>query len=208
MAGKNAASFPEVYRHTRRTPLGIVFCDPQAAFAGQTYAQLIATRWNSPSARCHSKDQGRSRVMLVNQGLLRVYGEHRTGLLLGAEMIGPENEHLAHLLAWVIQMRMTVAQVIELPFYHPVIEEGLRTALRHLLKTLGMGPKATQGMHRLRTWCVSQWRQCPTGTDATVTASPGSRAANPVHLCNAEPDHNSSAARAFRQCTLRCILLY
>ncbi|MGV8922596.1 MAG: dihydrolipoyl dehydrogenase [Thermomonas sp.] len=145
MAGKNAASFPEVYRHTRRTPLGIVFCDPQVAFAGQTHAQLTADKVEFATGEVSFENQGRSRVMLVNEGLLRVYGEHRTGLLLGAEMIGPENEHLAHLLAWVIQMRMTVAQVIEMPFYHPVIEEGLRSALRKLLKELGMGPKPPKG---------------------------------------------------------------
>ena len=29
-------------------------------------------------------------------------------------------------------MQMTVNQVLALPFYHPVIEEGLRTALRDL----------------------------------------------------------------------------
>jgi dihydrolipoamide dehydrogenase len=78
--------------------------------------------------------------MQVNQGLLRVYGEKGTGLLLGAEMVGPGNEHLAHLLAWAIQMRRTVAEVLELPFYHPVIEEGLRTALRKLNEALGIGP--------------------------------------------------------------------
>ncbi|MEO5963403.1 MAG: dihydrolipoyl dehydrogenase [Thermomonas sp.] len=141
MAGRNAASFPEVYRHARRTPLGIVFCDPQAAFAGQMHAQLTAAKVDFAIGEVSFENQGRSRVMLVNQGLLRVYGEHGSGLLLGAEMIGPENEHLAHLLAWAIQMRMTVAQAIEMPFYHPVIEEGLRTALRKLLTALQMGPK-------------------------------------------------------------------
>ena len=79
--------------------------------------------------------------MLVNRGKLHVYGERKSGLLLGAEMIGPQNEHLAHLLAWVMQQRMTVAEVLEMPFYHPVIEEGLRTALRHLLAQLGMAAK-------------------------------------------------------------------
>jgi dihydrolipoamide dehydrogenase len=29
-------------------------------------------------------------------------------------------------------MRMTVARMLEMPFYHPVVEEGLRTALRDL----------------------------------------------------------------------------
>ncbi|MEO6226267.1 MAG: dihydrolipoyl dehydrogenase [Thermomonas sp.] len=140
LAGKNAASYPAVYKHTRRTSLGIVFCEPQAAFAGHRHAQLIKDGVDFATGEVSFEDQGRSRVMLVNQGLLRVYGEQGSGLLLGAEMIGPENEHLAHLIAWAIQMRMTVAQVLEMPFYHPVIEEGLRTALRMLLEALGMGP--------------------------------------------------------------------
>jgi dihydrolipoamide dehydrogenase len=33
-------------------------------------------------------------------------------------------------LAWSIQQRLTVQQMLAMPFYHPVIEEGLRTALR------------------------------------------------------------------------------
>ena len=68
--------------------------------------------------------------MLVNKGVLRVYADKATGRLLGAEAIGPAVEHLAHLLAWAHQMHMTIPQMLEMPFYHPVIEEGLRTALR------------------------------------------------------------------------------
>jgi len=47
-------------------------------------------------------------------------------------MLAPGAEHLAHLLAWALQAQMTVAQMLQMPFYHPVIEEGLRTALRQL----------------------------------------------------------------------------
>ena len=45
-------------------------------------------------------------------------------------MVGPACEHLAHLLAWAGEQGMTIDQMIAMPFYHPVIEEGLRTALR------------------------------------------------------------------------------
>lgn len=141
LAGQNAARYPEVFRHARRTPLGIVFCDPQAAFSGMRHSQLVADKIDFAVGEVSFEDQGRSRVLLVNQGLLRVYGEKGTGLILGAEMFGPQIEHIAHLLAWVIQMRKTVDEVLELPFYHPVIEEGLRTALRELNRALGMGPK-------------------------------------------------------------------
>ena len=52
------------------------------------------------------------------------------GAFLGAEMLGPDAEHIGHLLAWAIQAQLTVAQTLAMPFYHPVVEEGLRTALR------------------------------------------------------------------------------
>ncbi len=140
LAGQNAAAYPDVFRHVRREPLGIVFCDPQIAFAGQRHAQLIVDGKDFATGEVSFEDQGRARVMLVNRGKLHVYGERQSGLLLGAEMIGPQNEHLAHLLAWAMQQRMTVSEVLEMPFYHPVIEEGLRSALRHLLQQLGMAP--------------------------------------------------------------------
>ena len=75
--------------------------------------------------------------MLVNQGKLHVYADKKTGRLLGAEMVGPAAEHLAHLLAWSHQAEMTVPQMLDMPFYHPVIEEGLRTALRDVNSKLG-----------------------------------------------------------------------
>ncbi|MCA9808600.1 MAG: dihydrolipoyl dehydrogenase, partial [Cyanobacteria bacterium HKST-UBA06] len=78
------------------------------------------------------EDQGRSRVMLVNKGLMHVYADPDSQRLLGAEMIGPSHEHLAHLLAWAIQMKLTVQEALDMPYYHPVVEEGLRDALYDL----------------------------------------------------------------------------
>ena len=75
-------------------------------------------------------DQGRSRVMRMNAGLLRVYADRKTGRFLGAEMVGPRAEHLGHLLAWSHQQGLTLETMLAMPFYHPVVEEGLRTALR------------------------------------------------------------------------------
>jgi dihydrolipoamide dehydrogenase len=60
---------------------------------------------------------------------MNVYADLATGRFLGAEMLAPAGEHLAHLLAWALQNRMTVGQMLEMPFYHPVLEEAARTAL-------------------------------------------------------------------------------
>ena len=143
IAGDNAARFPHVQSGLRRAPLAIAFTDPNLATVGRGYRELMAAgqaRFATGQVSFHN--QGRSRVMLVNRGILRVYGEYGTGNFLGAEMIAPRGEHLAHLLAWAYQMRMTVKQMLEMPFYHPVIEEGLRTALRELQKNIEKGAPA------------------------------------------------------------------
>jgi dihydrolipoamide dehydrogenase len=70
--------------------------------------------------------------MLREEGLIRVYADKCSGTLLGAAMVAPRGEHLAHLLAWSIQRRMTVWDLLEMPFYHPVIEEILQGALTDL----------------------------------------------------------------------------
>ena len=128
IAGRNAGRYPEVLPGDRRSPLGIVFSDPQIAMVGATWAELAHRR--IVTGRVSFENQGRSRVMLKNRGLLHVYADTTTGRFLGAEMIGPSAEHLGHLLAWAHQARLTITDMLAMPFYHPVIEEGLRTALR------------------------------------------------------------------------------
>ena len=139
LAGENAARFPDAYRRARRTPLGIVFTDPQIAIAGESHRDLTERGARFAIGSVSYAEQGRARVMNEHRGLLRVYGERDTGRLLGAEMICPRAENLAHLLAWSIAGRLTVTETLERPFYHPVLEEGVRTALRTLNHALGFG---------------------------------------------------------------------
>ena len=47
--------------------------------------------------------------MLRNQGMLHVYVAIEDGAFLGAEMVGPDAEHIGHLLAWALQMNLTRA---------------------------------------------------------------------------------------------------
>jgi dihydrolipoamide dehydrogenase len=140
IAGDNAGRWPDVRVRPRRAPLAVVFSDPQIALAGASHAELTAAKADFATGEVSFDDQGRSRVMGRNQGSLRVYGERGSGRFLGAEMLGPAAEHIGHLLAWSAQRGDTVQQMLDSPFYHPVIEEGLRTALRHLQRALKMGP--------------------------------------------------------------------
>jgi dihydrolipoamide dehydrogenase len=137
IAGRNAAHFPKVRAAWRRTPLAIVFTDPQIGIVGGGYDALRDCE--ASVGEVSFENQGRARLEGVNAGKARIYAEQHTGRLLGAELFGPAVEHLSHLLAWAVQAGMTVDDALGMPFYHPVVEEGLRTALRNLNANLRHG---------------------------------------------------------------------
>jgi len=133
-AGTNAARFPNVVPLVRRAPIAVLFSDPGIAMVGARHADLAPDSF--VTGEVSFEDQGRSRVMLKNRGLMHVYVDRASRQFLGAEWIGPDAEHIAHLLAWALQMKLSVDAMLEMPFYHPVVEEGLRTALRHAAAAL------------------------------------------------------------------------
>ncbi|MGI9521964.1 MAG: dihydrolipoyl dehydrogenase [Hyphomicrobiaceae bacterium] len=140
-AGYNAARYPDVRSFAKSAPITVMFSDPQIMMVGATFQQLTEQGVEFAIGSIDWSRQGRARVMGVNHGLLRVYGQHNTGRFLGAEMVGPRAENIAHLLAWSLQSNLTVSEMLERPFYHPVLEEGVRTALRGLNCALRMGPQ-------------------------------------------------------------------
>ncbi len=128
IAGENAGRYPQVQPGRRRSPLSVIFSDPQVVVVGESWRALQSRPFII--GRVSFEGQGRSRVMLKNRGLMHVYADPASGHFLGAQIFGPQAEHLGHLLSWAHQQWLTIAQMLEMPFYHPVIEEGLRTALR------------------------------------------------------------------------------
>ncbi|SIT37975.1 FAD-dependent pyridine nucleotide-disulphide oxidoreductase [Paraburkholderia piptadeniae] len=136
-AGENAARFPDVKPLVRRAPISAVFTEPGIAMVGTRHADLAADSF--VTGEVSFEDQGRSRVMLRNRGLMHVYVDKVSHRFVGAEWLGPDAEHIAHLLSWALQMNLTVDAMLAMPFYHPVVEEGLRTALRNAAAQL---PKA------------------------------------------------------------------
>ena len=129
IAGLNAMN-EELICFKRRTPLAIVFSDPNIAVVGKSFDSL--QQEDIRVGEVNFSRQGRALSAQVNRGVLRVYAAADGGQLLGAEMCAPAGEHLSHLLALAIGQSLTVWDLLRLPFYHPVLEEGLRTALRNL----------------------------------------------------------------------------
>jgi dihydrolipoamide dehydrogenase len=140
IAGINAARFPEVRAHPRYVPLGIMFTDPNVAVVGDIPGlEGEGDQWEV--GEVDYAEQGRAIVIGQAYGRARIYAQRDCGVLLGAELIGPGVEHMAHLLAWAIQQRITVPAALAMPYYHPVVEEGLRTALQELGRKLKMAPQ-------------------------------------------------------------------
>nr|WP_317198557.1 dihydrolipoyl dehydrogenase [uncultured Psychrobacter sp.] len=111
--------------------LSIIFTAPQILSVGMSIPEIE----ESPEleyviGKASFDNQGRSRIMGVNCGLLHIYGCKKTDKVLGASMVGPDAEYIGHILATAITNRITVKQLLDAPFYHPTILEGLRTALR------------------------------------------------------------------------------
>ena len=67
-------------------------------------------------------------------------------MLRGAELCAPAGEHMAHLLALALTQKLTVGQLLGMPFYHPVLEEGLRTALRDAARQLNASAAQTSDL--------------------------------------------------------------
>lgn len=139
IAGYNAVH-DEDQCFRRRTGLGVTFSAPNIATVGRSHRELVADGVDFITGEVSYEGQGRAIVKLEELGQLHVYADKHTGQLLGSELIAPEGEHLAHLLAWAIAAGLGVRQALTLPFYHPVLEEGLRTALRHAARQLDDAP--------------------------------------------------------------------
>jgi len=133
IAGMNALADTPT-RFKRRTPMGIVFCDPNIATVGQRLTDM--DRDQTVTGTVSYANQGRARTAQRNHGRLYIYADKATGRLQGAEMCAPDAEHMAHLLALAIHQKLTVHDLLGMPFYHPTLEEGLRTALRDAARQL------------------------------------------------------------------------
>ena len=133
VAGMNALA-DEVRCYQRRAGLSIVFTDPEVAVVGQSFASLQGRDFETGSV--DFARQGRARAGQRNQGRLALYADRAGGKLLGAELCAPGGEHLAHLLGLAVARGLTVHDLLAMPIYHPVLEEGLRTALRDAARRL------------------------------------------------------------------------
>ena len=127
----NCLNYPNVKPIPALTPLAIVFSHPEMAIVGKSFKHLEDQQIEFIRGFVSYENQGRALVLAENSGGIEVYIAKKSGKLLGAELFCSQAEHLAHLLAWMIDADQDIHQILKKPFYHPTLEEGLRTAFKH-----------------------------------------------------------------------------
>lgn len=128
IAGANAARYPSVADEPGDAALSIVFTDPDMAAVGEP---LTALGEDGVAGGCDF-NRGRGLIEGRPDGLMRLYARRNDRTIAGAEMIGAAVEHLAQLVALLVQQRVTVDAALNLPFYHPTYEELLKDCLLEL----------------------------------------------------------------------------
>ena len=106
------------------------------AIAGQSKKELEQRNIVFITGFQSFENQGRARTLGKNYGGIEVYIERSSQRLLGAELFMDSAEHLAHILSWMIAEQVTLEDILDRPYYHPTLEEGLRSALKHARRQL------------------------------------------------------------------------
>ena len=150
IAGYNAARADST-SFARKTPLAISFTSPNICTVGVPFAKLDPD--TTAVGEMRLGPLGRALVMGANRGIVRVYADQASGVILGATLVAERGENLAHLLAWVIGEKMTALQLLRKPFYHPTMEEALQGALRDLLPKVDLAPDPIDAPADLEVLC-------------------------------------------------------
>ncbi len=130
IAAASAISYPQRQEGKRSAGLGIFFTDPQMATVGASYSALDPEQIIVGRARMRGP---RHEIYNDLRGMIQVYVAKDSGILLGAEIFGRGAEHMAQTLVLAIEHEMTVAEILQMPVYHPSLEEVMKEALNKAL---------------------------------------------------------------------------
>ncbi len=123
IAAHNIAHPNAPRRMDDRLLLGVIFTEPQVAFAGLTEMTATARGIRYLTARHPFNDHGKSIIMEARDGYVKLLADPRSGEILGAACVGPSGGELIHEIVAALAKRMTVHELAALPHYHPTLAE-------------------------------------------------------------------------------------
>ena len=105
-----------------------VFCDPEVASAGLTEAKAVDAGYNVKRSRFQFAALGRALSAGEPEGFVKVVSREEDGLVLGAQIVGPEASNLISEVALAIEMGATVEDIALTVHPHPTLPEAIMEA--------------------------------------------------------------------------------
>jgi dihydrolipoamide dehydrogenase len=101
----------------------IVFTDPQVAAVGLTEKGAHVRNIPYLAASYPFKDHGKSMIMNVKDGFVKLLADPATGEIIGGSCVGPVGGELIHEITAAMYKHMTVHELAAMPHYHPTLAE-------------------------------------------------------------------------------------
>lgn len=106
-----------------RLMCSVVFTDPQVAVVGLSENEAQARKIPYLAAHYPFNDHGKSIIMDVSEGFVKLLANPSTGEILGGSVAGPIGGELIHEITVAMHHRMTVQEFAAIPHYHPTLAE-------------------------------------------------------------------------------------
>ena len=101
----------------------VVFTDPQVAVVGLTEKQARAKNRPCLAASYPFNDHGKSLIMDIKDGFVKLLADPVSGEIIGGCCVGPVGGELIHEIIAAMHQRMTVGELAAMPHYHPTLAE-------------------------------------------------------------------------------------
>ncbi|MCC5789117.1 MAG: dihydrolipoyl dehydrogenase [Opitutales bacterium] len=119
-----------------RCLMGVVFTDPQVAYVGALERELKERGQDYVAADYPFDDHGKSILMEIKHGFVKILASPADRRLLGAEIVGKDASELIHVLSTALHLKATVDDLLRAPWYHPTLVEILTYPLEDLQEAL------------------------------------------------------------------------
>lgn len=142
VAGKNAVRLiKDGHRDApaewnRRSAMSGWFTEPQCVEIGLSESDAEQKGMPVLSGRQDYADQGKGIIVGSRRGFVKILADANTGQLLGATAAGPLVVETSHLLQEAIELKLTVADYLAIPHYHPTLAEAWSRAAEDLAEKL------------------------------------------------------------------------
>ncbi len=130
VAAEHAAGKPAAY--DTLVP-AVIYTNPELASVGMTEAEAKEAGFEVQVGTFPLAVSGRAMAMQATDGLTKVIADAKTGLLLGAHLVGPGAGDLIAEATLAMEMGTTLEDLAATQHPHPTLSEGLMEAAEHAL---------------------------------------------------------------------------